>query len=165
MPPQFQQHRPPPQPTPQPSLKQSAHSAAIDFVDFVVAGLEQTISSIEALVVSEQSTAAIVYRDKPLVPNQTNSSNIIQPPAYDPAAITRLKNFVSSYLMGHNPLGDGHLSFGRSSSRKNKREPPPGELGRSLGELRTLVVDTLANSLNLCEAARRGATVERRQCR
>ncbi|GMH78333.1 hypothetical protein TrST_g3535 [Triparma strigata] len=154
---------PPPSPSPYPVVDSSQ---MMDFLDFLTSGLEQTITSIEALVVSEQSTAAIVYRDKPLNPSGTSSGHAVAPPAYDPAAITRLRNFVGSYLMGHNPSTEsGALSFGRSSRGRSKRDPPPGPMGRSLGELRSLIVDTLSNSLNLCEAARRSAAVERRQCR
>lgn len=129
---------------------------------FLTSGLEQTIASIEALVISEQSTAAIVYRDKPLT--TTSTTNSVNPTHYDPAAITRLRNFASSYLMGSNG-GSGELSFGRSTGRKRANAIPSGPLGRGLGEMRGAMVDVINNALNLCEAARRGAAIERRQCR
>ncbi|GMH61135.1 hypothetical protein TrRE_jg1777, partial [Triparma retinervis] len=134
-----------------------------DFVSFLTSGLEQMIASIEALVISEQSTAAVIYRDKPLTTTSTTST--VAPTHYDPAAITRLRNFASSYLTGGGGGVGGELLFGRSTMRRKANSVPGGRLGRSLGDLRNVTVDVINNALNLCEAARRGAAIERRQCK
>ena len=64
--------------------------------------------------------------------------------------------------MGGDP-STTELRFGRNTVRKKAWEIPRGDLGRGLGDLRNVIVDVITNALNLSEAARRSAAIERRQ--
>ena len=50
----------------------------LDFLHFLVAGLEQTVASIEALAVSEQSAAAVIYRDKVMRSDQASERALLK---------------------------------------------------------------------------------------
>jgi hypothetical protein len=105
----------------------------------------------------------VIYRDN-------NSDNPL-PTSYDPGAVSRVKNFVQSYLLGrsHGDMSTGGnildaFSFNRSAHNQ-AQNLPKGEAGRVLNDLRNLLVDVLCNTLTLTESARRSAAIERRQCR
>ena len=129
-------------------LWQHGSKQVVDYLAFLSGGLSQTLASLAALKGSEGTAGGRIV--------------------YDPGGVARVKGFLQSYLLGRSEFNNGEEVLGLfSGGRVSQRTAalPGGEVGRVLGGVRDLIVDSVCGCLTVADEARRQCGIERRLCR